>query len=442
MMNEGTNGAARGGSRPPPTTPTTALAKVEASIGSYRDPAVITTRMRQLMDEAHLVSPATECGSLAEGCEVALSAVLIDTTTPEVYGIAGDRGSADETVGLSKTALDRIAGAVGGTWVIEKSGRLDDRSDPRYVHYRAVLRVMDFDGSIREFPGEVEIDARDGSPQVEEIVEKAKNAKDKDGNPRPRDPRPQIIELRKFLLRHAESKAMNRAIRKLGVRTSYKRKELAKPFVAARVLFTGRTDDPELRRIFAGKIADTFLASRLALFGGGTPPALPPAPPARVIDVGHAPPPVGAVVDYEDDDVPFGAEPPRTPPPAASQPAPRQAEPTPAAAPAAPPSGNGNGAPKVDAPPPPTGIDTSQFMVPFGRNKGTPISDPQVTDKDLDYIANAMRESIEDPGKSKFRSKNQALLDAVIAEQGYRREESAGGQLPLGEDRGADPERY
>lgn len=433
----------QGNVRPPPTTPTTALAKVESSIGSYRDPAVITARMRQLMDEAHLVSPATECGSLAEGCEVALSAVLIDTNTPEVYGIAGDRGSPDETVGLSKTALDRIAGAVGGTWVIEKSGRLDDRSDPRYVHYRAVLRVMDFDGSIREFPGEVEIDARDGSPQIEEIIEKAKNAKDQNGNAKPRDPKPQIVELRKFLLRHAESKAMNRAIRKLGVRTSYKRKELAKPFVAARVLFTGRTDDAELRRIFAGKIADTFLASRLALFGGGTPAALPAAPPARVIDVGHAPPPVGAVSDYDEDDdyVPFGNEPQRTPPPAATQPPPRQADPAPAAAPATPPSGNGNGAPKADAAPP-TGIDTSQYTVPFGRNKGLAISDAQVTDRDLEYIANAMREGIADPAKSKFRAKNQALLDAVLAEQGYRLHEATGGQLPLDGDRGADAERY
>jgi hypothetical protein len=255
--------------------------------GGYADAAKLSATLLSAAREYHVISPATACGALPHGCEVAISLVEIDTRDlrdgGEVYNLAGK-------MGLGKSALDRIAGAAGVSWDPAMSGRLDDGRDPHYCHYRAVGHVRLFDGSLRTLTGEVEIDARDGSPQLDEIVEKARAAR---GGPR--DPSGQIRELRKFLLRHAESKAKNRAIRSLGLRTAYAPEDLKKPFAVARLMFTGHSDDPVLRAAFASKIADSMLGATTAMFGAPAAPRLA----APTTSVGHAPPPVGAVVETD-----------------------------------------------------------------------------------------------------------------------------------------------
>lgn len=297
------------GAAPSPAAPTTLAraADVQITTGAFRDPQRATDALRQAAARGHLVAPAPICGSIPEGCSMALAAVLVDPAT-ETYKISGK-------LGLSKVALDKIAAAAGVSWDVRECRRLDDGSDPHYCHYRAAGRVRDFDGTVRVVSGEVEMDAREGSPLIEEI--KVKAARGKDG---PRDPASQILELRKFLLRHAESKAKNRAIRSLGVRTSYEPRELEKPFVVAKVMFTGETNDPELKRLFAEKTADAFLGGQRALYGEPmTTPALPAA------DGAHAPPPVGSVapseadIDAEGEDLP-PATPAVTTPPTAMPP--------------------------------------------------------------------------------------------------------------------------
>lgn len=259
----------------------------QAVVGAYAAAGVVDGKLRDAAASFHLVSPATSCGSLPEGCEVAISVVGLDVAN-ETYELAGKRG-------LGKVALDRIAGAAGVDWDPHLTRRLDDGRDPHYCHFRAVGYVRLFDGATRTLTGEVEIDARDGSPQIEEIANKAQNAR---GGPR--DPGRQILELRKFLLRHAESKAKNRAIRSLGVRTSYSPEELQRPFAVARLMFTGRTSDASLRRVFSERIADAMLGGQRALYGGrGGAPALPAGSPAPQL-VGHAPPAVGAVPADDD----------------------------------------------------------------------------------------------------------------------------------------------
>src|SRR5690606_27908444 len=177
----------------------------------------------------------------------------------EVYDVGGRLGLAGDT-------LNRIAAAAGLTWDPHASGRLDDGSDPHYCHYRAVGHVRHFDGSIRTVTGEVEIDAREGSPQIEEIRSKAAARARKD-NRKNDGGEAQIRELRKFLLRHAESKAKNRAIACMGVKRSYAPAELQKPFAVARLMWTGQTDDPELRREFARMHAERMLDGTAALYG-------------------------------------------------------------------------------------------------------------------------------------------------------------------------------
>ena len=266
---------------------TSASAIVE---GSFMEPSRATAALHAAAAQCHLVSPAPVCGSMPEGCEMALAMVRIDDAT-ETYSITGARKPEDwkptDTVGLGKVALEKIAVAAGISWDPRQTRRLDNGRDAHYVHFKAVGQLRGFDGQIVVLTGEVEIDMREGSPQVVEIREKAHRR----AVANPNDPNDggdsQILEKRKFILREAETKAKNRAIASMGVRRSFKRAELTKPFAVARIMFTGHTNDPVARARFQDKIADSFLSGTAALYGG-TGPALPE-------HEEHTPPPVGSV---------------------------------------------------------------------------------------------------------------------------------------------------
>ncbi len=275
------------------------------SLGSsMNDPAAVTAHLTTLAASHHVVSPATTVDCLPPGCGLAVNYVLVSaddskTGPGEVYGLTGGK------VGLSGTTLAKIGAAAGVDWDASQSGRLDNGSDPHYCHFRAVGHVRNLDGSVRTLTGEVEIDAREGSPQIDEIRQKAikRGQENASAVTEKTAGAAQILELRKFLLRHAESKAKNRAIASMGLRRSYTKGELAKPFAVCRLMWTGQTDDADLRRVFAEKTADAMIGGMASLYGKPAPqPA--PAPhalpaPERVVShashpqfAGHAPPPV------------------------------------------------------------------------------------------------------------------------------------------------------
>jgi len=304
--------------------PGSALARVEqetAALIRISEPNEISRRLGELSEQFHLVAPATEIEHVPAGFGVSVSMVHISQDNfsrngkwlnvnkrgpGDVYEVGGGK------VGLSKRPLEQIWAAAGGTWDMVATGRLDDASDPRYIHFRAVGTARNYDGTPRQVSGEVEMDLRDGSDQYNEIVEKAKERQaDPNFKGRRDDGAGQLLELRKFLLRHAESKAKNRAIASLGVKRSYYPNELEKPFAVARLTFTGQTEDPELRREFARMTAQAALGGAQTLYGSGA--AAPAALPAAPSDAGHAPPPVGEAIDVEGDDIPdFGDPEPGT----------------------------------------------------------------------------------------------------------------------------------
>lgn len=354
----------------------------------------------------HLVSPATECGALPEGCEVALSSVQIDVDN-ETYDVGGGKR------GLAKPALDKIASAAGVSWDARQSGRLDNGSDHHYVTFQAVATLRHFDGTEIQIIGTKEMDLRDGSAQVEALWERYRAAKiafDK-GTSRakwpPKEPTAQIREMRLHILAHAESKAKLRATRSIGIRASYTAEELRRPFMVAKLMFTGRTDDPELRRIFAEKRADAMLGGMRALYGSAPAPTTPA--PARAY---LPPPPVGSThVDDDDDDVVEVAA-IQAPPPAAALPTP-----VPATSPKASPQPSGEA-----------------FLVPFGNDKGRPIT--EVGDRTLDFLISAFEKSIDDPEKARFRANNERALAAVRAEIARRDAGGASNPPGMGDDDG------
>ena len=301
-------------------TPTTQTTKPDALAltGTTRDADRINAMLEEAATKCLLVSPVTSCGALPEGCSVAMSAVKI-AVGAETYAIAGS-----DKVGISKSGLDRIAMAMGLVWDPILSRRLDDAKSPYYCSYLAVGHYPNWDGSQGTTQATKEVDLRDGAPAVTAMWErhKQKLAEWERGGKQgyaPKDPTAQLREARLHVLTMCESKAKNRAVRALGVRTSYDKKELAtKPFICARVQFTGESSDPELRREFAMMRAQAFLGARSALYGGPVAPQLPAGRPA---------PAVGTVID--DDgviggviDMPLGEPVDESSTPATSQPDP------------------------------------------------------------------------------------------------------------------------
>lgn len=283
------------------TQPTTALA-IE---GNFGEPGRATAALKAAAEAYHLISPATMVGSLPEGCSVALALVYINADDPNLYKVGGK-------LALDKTHLAQIGNASGAS--IVSSHRTDDGSDPHYCAWTVKVQYRQFDGTFLTKQGSVEMDVREpyGAEYVD-AVRKAEDAK--------RDPTKQIGELRRFISRHAESKALNRAYAALGIRRSYTAKELERPFCVARVTFTGQSDDPVARAQFREGIMQSFLSSSVAAFG--------PADHTQPMEGPHSPPPQPAFHDTEGEE--YADEYPPEQPETASQPPPAMATPAPVA---------------------------------------------------------------------------------------------------------------
>lgn len=258
------------GSTPPPPSvePPTAAGEpvaVPEGLSHVRDADTITARLKAMAEQFHLVSPATQVDVMPLGFSVSVSTVFVNANPArgEVYPVDGGK------LALSGVKLMDIAAAAGVSWDDDRGGRVDDGSDPRYCHYKAVGWVKNFDGTPRRISGQVQIDMRDGSDTV------MKGGK----GGGPMSPK-QVQGVRQHILPHAESKARNRAVASgFGVRRSYDRKELSKPFAIARLVYTGQTDDPELTRQLAVLNAQAALSATNALFGSPPPPLPTPEPP-------------------------------------------------------------------------------------------------------------------------------------------------------------------
>lgn len=277
----------------------TAIARVNVAdiIGTFTQAGELNERLAKAAESVNLISPATSVGHLPMGIAISISVVPVNIES-DTYQLQGK-------FGLSKHVLNKIAMQLGISWDTNASGRLDDGSDSRYCRYIAAGTYLGLDGREMTVSAEKELDLRPGSPQIDALQEQQAGKVDNDGKRKTADA--MVRELRLHIQSHAETKAKNRCIRTFGVKTAYTREELLKPFVAVRPLFTGQAEDPEVRRLFAERIADQFLGSRRALYGGA--PSL-PAP--RAIQRRPPPPSHGGLDDDDaidahdsDDGYPF-----------------------------------------------------------------------------------------------------------------------------------------
>jgi len=393
---------------------------------------------------------------MREGCSIMFSQVNVDTSiieleipsdkpdeppkkvrkiaalaNKEIYEIASDQ------FGLSKTVLQKIQTAAGISWDPEASYRADNGSEPFYCEYVAVGSYYQFDGTPQTLMGRKEVDLRDGSALCREAHEKAeasarayvskwrkwgnesdeafeerKRAKIRDAHERAEK---NIRQARIHIVSLTETKAQLRAIRSLGIKTSYSLRELEKPFVIARLAFTGQSDDPELRRLFAEGTMNYMLRGRAALFGGRRsdqrrqlgPAAGAPPPIAESHDGGG----VGEEVLHEfiEGDLSETETDLSETSNAAAQPT---ADTT---------------APSYPRPVP----DSNVMKVPFGECAGMQINDPQVPEARLAALVDWYMNEIEDTEKAPFKTQNQRDLAVILREIDNRR--ASRGAQPIGE---------
>jgi hypothetical protein len=347
--------------------------KLTRVTGTYREAKDVTARLKWCETECNLVSPATHVGSLPEGCGIAMSVLHVDIDN-ETYDTGGGKR------GLHKVVLQKMAAQLGISWDDKASGRIDDGSDPYYCRWKAVGSYRAFDGSIQGLLASKQLDLRDGSPTVVALHAQAQNKERGNADK-------QIREMRNFIQEHAETKAQLRAIRSLGIKTSYKVAELKKPFVAARIMWTGHSDDPEMRRMFAEKTADSFLSGRRALYAQA--PAEQETTHARL-----PPPPIAtqdADFDDDDDDDDFDPETGEVKPTTSSS--------APAAA-----------APK------------GGWVIPGGNAKNTPLEKAEL--RDLEYWANRIGKDLLE-GTSRDEGRDKSLHAAMVQEIQQRSSKAA-----------------
>lgn len=339
--------------------------KSAAALVRVTDPEAITRQLEDAGRDFNLVATATSVATIPEGCSVSFAMMVVDTDLRhgEVFDVGGK-------LALGKPALEKLANMLGVDWDAANTRRLDDSSNPHYCYFQAAGRVRNFDGTVVTRMATKEMDLREGSAQVQALFARYEAAldkyrKDPSRGREPKEPSGQIREMRLHIVAHAESKARLRVVRQF-CKASYEPAELKKPFMVARLMWTGETADPELRREFALMQAKAFLGAASEL---NPKPYAPPPPPPKVWTT------QGETVR----ETPAPVRPPEQPKQTVDD------------------DDHENAEPAGDVP-----------VVPFGKSKGKPIS--ELSDKELEWWLNTMAQNCEDPTKARFVAENERML--------------------------------
>lgn len=175
-----------------------------------------------------------------------------DPKAGEVYQIV--QGSDDFQ--LRATALQKIGYAAGLIWNAKGCGRTDDGNNSDVVSYRAEAAVRKEDGTYMPLNAEYMVDLKVIEEETRDSYEKKAAALIKKGEMKEAEKkdyvekgvRRDMLQKRKFRLQLAQTGAMDRVIRKiLGLKGTYKREELQKPFVVPKIAFSPDVSDPKVR---------------------------------------------------------------------------------------------------------------------------------------------------------------------------------------------------
>jgi hypothetical protein len=195
---------------------------------------------------------------------------------------------------LTAQAIGRIAANAGVKWIPEQTGMIPGSRERRpnghvYLRYKATGAVRQPNGEWYWEPTEVEIDTQDEAEEIAATyrrqIRDGRNKYlygDKRGQERfTADDvagmvEREIMQLRKFVLRHAETKAKTRAIRRLlSLPQTFSHEEIERPFAVPRLLYRPDFADPlQLEQAqIEGQRAERSLYGGLPELGTMTSPA-------------------------------------------------------------------------------------------------------------------------------------------------------------------------
>jgi len=372
-------------------------------IGMSADSAEqVNQKLAEYAAKFHLVSPATSCGYLPPGCMVQFSFVKVDPDpkNKEVYPI---QGSSD--LGLGKNALNRIGAAASIKWPPSQFAPRDPEAPNRCACTVTAL-WQHFDGSPMPLSAYYEEDLGDGSAAYDLMYTRYEIAMERweKGGKRDREPshpKMELLKKRHDLALNCETKARNRLIRTIGLKTSYSPKELEKAFAVARL------HNP-------AEAAALFERAMDAMFGQDRPRL---AEPRRVYALPSAEP-QSRPTTFDTDGV--VQEPPK------SEPRPVERKPDP---PTPPPAQT-----QRQASPPPPANDDDEPAVPFGKNKGIPLC--ELNEKQVNAYVEMLTANVADASKARWRSQNEEHL-AMFEREVARRNggtPAAPPKSPVGDD--------
>jgi len=296
----------------------------------------------------HVLAPAIQISSFQPGYGVNASLVLLDSRVDadgsgtDVYfdknNMQGQGNNNDPTEerAPSKIGLFKISAAAGISWV-EPYGRVDPLTIQNLWIYRVTGVYLAYDGTPQPIKGECEIDYRDGSSQIGDWSREAWRALELRNQAAQGPAREYSIngwserrvrQARAHGAGRAETGALTRAIRTLGIAHSYTIAELKMPFVTLRVCPMIDMSDPDVRR----QVTMGMLGGVASLYAGMSRYDSPSAAPRELPPATFAPIQVSAHREPEPVVLPPQVAQPQVAPPQRSQstPVPQGPAPVPA----------------------------------------------------------------------------------------------------------------
>lgn len=216
---------------------------------------------------ANMLLPTTRIGGVS-----AFHAPVVDYVklSPDIAD--GDVYKHDENKFIiTKQGLMKLSVCAGIIWNMAETKRVDNRGDRNYVAFQAVGGIRKLDGEPVFFKSEYDLDFEVLEEELTRQFEmKAKNMRGKTDEDKrqyvdycvKRD----LLFKRRHKVKLAESGALLRVIRSLlGLKSTYSRKELEKPFVLLRITFKPDFNDPEIRKAMIQKSIESITG----IYGGG-----------------------------------------------------------------------------------------------------------------------------------------------------------------------------
>ena len=224
------------------------LKKRKFPTGSFDTTESANMALRDAAEVGHLLAPGMQMAALLPGCALLVTAFRAD---PKNETFPGDD---DPSLLIpNKLLLDKIASALGVSW--KPGQRTDNQREPYVRSYVSEGVLRDFDSSSRGIQGSAGIDLTQNSPLVMRLRER----RARDGY--------DIERRREYIDSHCDTSARLKAVRTLGIQGAYTARELERPFFCARLVLTGKTDDPIAKPIIAQHVVDSFKSSNDGIYG-------------------------------------------------------------------------------------------------------------------------------------------------------------------------------